>query len=481
MRRHLHVTRLGALLEPDLDAAWRGDADAHLEGCAVCRRRLEELEQVRVQLAAEGAALKGFDALEKRVMSRVLAPVEESTQSSRGISHWLRAWAPAPSRPAVLRVVAVAGLVLVVIFVATLYQRPSQAWTLEQSVAAVRPMQGVYFEGTLEGEVGVRMWARGRSDRMQIDDMLFRADNGLTIQVHGNRTVFHMAGEPVAYTDDAQTAGIAPWPGAAFLDMLRQASSSYEIDSRLDVLRLTRLSILRAQLVDSEGPKSFELEFDPRSKLLTKLAVWRNLQRQGAPTFAARVQYYTEMSDALFVSGIPENVVFRERPVSIPSEMMSLLASGSGVRVAGASAEEAGRQIVEDVLRAIISRDVARIRQLAPVTTLWTDAQLEAVFRAPGGQDFVTDLVSVGEARARGESSLGPLLVVPVVVRRNDGRLYDQKIIVQVRHAGDAATCVVYGPYAGPIRVRKQVWSAEVVPRFIGRGSTVMSENAAGR
>jgi hypothetical protein len=63
---------------------------------------------------------------------------------------------------------------------------------------------------------------------------------------------------------------------------------------------------------------------------------------------------------------------------------------------------------------------------------------------------LVTGLVSVGEAQPRGASSLGPLLVVPVVVRHRDGGLYGEKIIVQVRPAADGARCVVFAPYGRP-------------------------------
>jgi hypothetical protein len=251
-------------------------------------------------------------------------------------------------------------------------------------------------------------------------------------------------------TDEAQTAGIAPWPGAAFLDLLKQVSTSYEVDSRTDILRMRKVTVLRAQLVDAEGPKSFELEFEPSSKLLTRMVFWRNLQRSGAPAFAATVRYCAEMPETSFDVDVPDTVAYRERPISIPNEVEGLLAAAEGVPVSSASPEVAIRQVVEDVYQAVVAGDLAREWALAPVTTLWSDAQLYAVLGGAGGRDLVTDLVSVGEARPRGASSLGPLMVVPVVVRHRDGSLYDEKIIVQIRPAADGARCVVFAPYGRP-------------------------------
>ncbi len=130
--------------------------------------------------------------------------------------------------------------------------------------------------------------------------------------------------------------------------------------------------------------------------------------------------------------------------------MIGLLAAGAGVPFADGAAESASRQTVEDVYRAVIARDRERVRQLAPVTTLWSDAQMEATFGGADGLDRATELVSIGDARPRGESPLGPLVVVPAVVRHADGQLYDEKMIVQVRSGVGGGSCVVFRPYGPP-------------------------------
>ena len=66
------------------------------------------------------------------------------------------------ARRTLLRVVTAAALVLVVVLVGRVGQVSSQAWTLEQSIAATRPMRGLHLSGTLDGRVGVEnLGARG--------------------------------------------------------------------------------------------------------------------------------------------------------------------------------------------------------------------------------------------------------------------------------------------------------------------------------
>ena len=85
----------------------------------------------------------------------------------------------------------------------------------------------------------------------------------------------------------------------------------------------------------------------------------------------------------------------------------------------------------------------------------WNDEQLKKVIGGIDGSEAVIDLVEVGEARERGRSGLGPLVVVPAVVQHRDGRLYQHKIIVQIRRNAAASdfSCVVYGPYGAPYPV----------------------------
>jgi hypothetical protein len=450
MFSHIDTERLSATVDPEVGSRLARDDQEHLQTCARCRARVGDLQRLRARLVASGGTIPTFQHLEDRIMARVsVSPPPRSTSLPIVGDRILPRWTT--SRRTVLRLVTVAALVLVVVLVGGVSQISSQAWTLEQSIAATRPMRGLHLSGTLDGRVGVEIWVRGELDRSNaVDDLLLRTDDGSTVSVQGNRTTYHGAGQQTAYTDDAQTAGIWPVPGAAFLEFVRRVSTAHATESRLDVFHLRKVTTLRAQLVDASGPKSLELEFDASTGLLTRMVVWRNVQRAGVPAFAADVQYYPDLPDERFASALPEAVTFRERPVTLPAETIALLATGDGLPFADGGAEATSRAVVDAVYRALISRDHLRLRELAPVTRLWTDTQVDAVFGGPVGLDRVTEVVSLGEPRARGASPLGPLMIVPAAVRHADGRLYDEQLIVQVRPGADGGTCVVAAPYGQP-------------------------------
>jgi hypothetical protein len=70
-----------------------------------------------------------------------------------------------------------------------------------------------------------------------------------------------------------------------------------------------------------------------------------------------------------------------------------------------------------------------------------------------GDPDAVVEVVAVEPGVARGHSALGPVSVVTSRVRRRDGGLYEEKIIVQHRLSGATPSCVVYAPYGQPYRL----------------------------
>jgi hypothetical protein len=58
-----------------------------------------------------------------------------------------------------------------------------------------------------------------------------------------------------------------------------------------------------------------------------------------------------------------------------------------------------------------------------------------------------TEVVEIGGIVREGYDRVGPFVVLPVRVKTKDGRLWDQKHIVQFRLIGGRESCVVYGPY----------------------------------
>ncbi|RPJ61233.1 MAG: hypothetical protein EHM23_07605 [Acidobacteria bacterium] len=458
MQGHVTEEQLTALAEECLADREKTVVEEHVQQCEWCREQLSQIGEVRLRLTASAQGLE-LSSIEDAVLSRI----ERERQTREGrMTAWSRSihlirqvCAGTAFRAASISAV----LIVIVVLVGVFYSEPSQAWSLEQSIEAVQEKRGVHFAGslTIEGSrVECQMWVRGRQGESRMQDMLLRAENGTTVWVSGNATYVYIPPEPVVYKDDAQTAGFTHWPGAAFLQLLQKIARNAEVDYRFDLFAARRLVVLKAQLVDVGGPKSFVLEFDPSSKLLVRLKSWNNYDWSGPPTFQAdSVTYLDSAPDSLFHVELPDGVVYRDREVSVAAETIGLLTTpSSGLSLPGLTEEEASRKIVEGVYTAEISGDLAGFRRLAPLASLWDDEQLRTLLAGTDGQESVIEVVEVGEPRRRGRSSLGPLIVVPVVVRHKEGSLYEHKIIVQIRHgAGRDFSCVVYGPYGVPYPV----------------------------
>ena len=53
----------------------------------------------------------------------------------------------------------------------------------------------------------------------------------------------------------------------------------------------------------------------------------------------------------------------------------------------------------------------------------------------------------------QGKTTLGTYVIIPIRLKRQDGSLWQEKIIVQFREGGADTTCVVHGPYGMPVQI----------------------------
>ncbi len=455
MSGHLTNEQQTALLEGCVSEAEKASFEAHLEECVPCREEACRTRQVRRRLVKHAAALGStsladevFEAIAER--SRTGAARVIQLKSPDGL--WSRLFGAGK-----LRFAAVGAALLIIVSLAgVFFYTPSQAWTLEQGIEAVQGKRGAYLTASLMmdgNRVECEMWIRGRQGQPRVQDMVLKAKNGVRLWMNGNATYFYNPSESVVYTDDAQTAGLSHWPGPEFLELLRRVTRNPEVDYRFDLFSRRRLAVFKAQMIDVGGAKSFIMEFDPTSKLLVSMKSWQNLDWSGEPAFQAdSVSYLDSPPDSLFEVDVPVYVSYRERDVSIPTDLIALLSARSfGLPEPGVSEAEASRKIVQQIFAAETSGDLREFRRLAPVASLWDEDQLDAILGGVDGQEKIVELIEVGEARRRGRSPLGPLFVVPAIARQRDGNLYEHKIIVQIRQGvGPEFSCVVFGPHGVP-------------------------------
>jgi hypothetical protein len=206
---------------------------------------------------------------------------------------------------------------------------------------------------------------------------------------------------------------------------------------------------LLCSLVGAEGPQSWRVEFDATGRLPVSFACWQNLDRSGPPTYdITRITYYKELPDSLFdvhIAGDPAHV---DKPLAVPEESLSLLyVPDDGLPTEGLPQSEAAAKIVRACYQAVIGGDLAQLRKLCPLCKGWNDETLRALILKTGRASRIVEIVKIGPIRKMGESDLGPLVVVPAVLRQADGTNAEEKTIVQFRHLGGRASCVIHGPY----------------------------------
>jgi len=440
-----------AVLEDGGAEADRREVEAHLRQCPECQSESRHVEELRDRLFALSSAAPGAD-LEERVMARIARERRERTPAPvepRTIGFW-----PSLAGHRGLRL-AMAGLAVIVLAVAAsvLLSPPAPAWAIEQSIEVMRGFRGVYVSGVMKGNQNLEMWVRAGSDSSQMRDLFGRIGD-VTLWVKGNRTYYHPRGSDIVHVDDAQTAGFYPWPGAELLELAR-AAGFREVSRGVDPISGHRRIAIETSLTTATGLQSSILEFDTTTKMLVTIRQWPNLDRSGRPSLEAnKIVYFEDLGDDVFTVDLPRGLEERPKEVSVPEELLALLAGPRyGISAEGLSENEAARRIVEEIWKAVGDADWERFRTLVPLASGWTDEVLSAFVLGADGSNALDEVIEIGSASRRGRSRLGPLVVVPTRVRHRDGKVYEEKFIVQFRGPSDAPSCVIYAPYGVPYQL----------------------------
>jgi hypothetical protein len=425
--------------------------EAHVLQCRACRKEMDHLTQLRERLFSVASAAPNVD-LQDRVLQRIAD--ESRHPPAPGPEHGIGdvLWHILCSRR--VRLVA-AGVLVIALAVAgwlALYT-PPPVWAIEQSIEAMRGFRGVYVAGVMDGAQNLELWIRSGADPSQMRDLMARIGD-VTFWVKDNRTYYYPRGSDAVYVDDAPTAGFYPWPGPELLEFAR-AAGFREVSRGLDPNTGHQRIAVETSLTTNRGLQSAILEFDAVTKLLVGLRQWSNLNRAGRPSLDAnKIVYFEDFPDHVFTVDLPAGVAYRPKEVTVPEELLGLLAGPQyGLSAAGLSENEAARRIVAAMQQAAISANWPRFRQLVPVAAGWTDEMLKAICNGAQGQMAVTEVIEIGEGSRRGKSRLGPLVVVPSRVKCHDGNIYEEKYTIQFRGPNDAPSCVVFAAYGTPYRV----------------------------
>jgi len=283
---------------------------------------------------------------------------------------------------------------------------------------------------------------------MQSQDFILRTAQGIVVWVRDGVTNEYDPASNTVYFENAVTQGFSHWFGPRLFALLQRADSKkvmYGTDPATGHTRVT----FQCSLVDMEGPESWVFEFDGATKLPVSLKHWANLNRSGPPSFWAReIVYYEQVPDRTFEPAIPQHASYVEKEPTIPQSNLSVLANPrSGISTEGLSKEEAAREIVKQICAAVKDGDLGTFKRLCPLTEMWGDDLLEAVVFGLTPEERLAEVVEIGAILKQGKSALGTYVIIPFTLRRQNGSLWQEKMIIQFREGGAETTCVVHGPY----------------------------------
>lgn len=352
------------------------------------------------------------------------------------------------SRLSKLAVTAVIVVIALCLTVFDGFTRPT--WALDEAIEALKNFGAVHVVGAFPGGTA-EIWMRADAGKTQSTDVVVKGSRGAITWTKDGSTYHYEPGQNTVYYEHALTIGMAQWLGPELLEMLRTAENAEVVRGRDPATGRDHVMLL-CSLIDVHGAQSWNIEFDVASKLPVAFKQWENLDRSGPPTFDAfKVTYYEDLPESVFKVQIPGHPAYVQKPLTIPDEVIGLLSNPQhGIVTDGMTQQEAAERILRAMFQAVIDGDLVTLKKLCPVCETWGDEFLRTVILKTGKDDRIAEILEIGKISETGHSKLGTIVALPVSVERRDGVKAMQKVIVQFRELGGAASCVVHGPYGLP-------------------------------
>jgi len=331
----------------------------------------------------------------------------------------------------------------------------STAWALEDTIEALQDFRAIHMVGafTEKGNSGqdCEIWMKANKALTRSKDVVIKINSGVVQWVEDGKTYIYVPQENKVYYEDAVTAGMAQWPGPILFETLANAKDSKIIRGRDPATGRERATLL-CSLFSVLGPQSWMIEFDVKTKLPISISNWDNLDRKGTPFFkASKIAYYEELPDSIFAVTFPDGAQLIETPLTIPESSLGLLSNtDSGISAEGLSREEACQKILRQMFEAIIAEDFDEIKRLCPACATWGDELLKYIIHGKPDEERVAEIVEIRPICKEGHTKLGPIVVVPWILKSKNGSMREDKQIIQFRDFGGRTSCVIHGPYGLP-------------------------------
>jgi len=351
---------------------------------------------------------------------------------------------------------AAAVIVVAVLFVTFFGKLTQPAWALDQAIKAMQKYKACNVTVIDSSGLMFDCWAKAEPSGELSDEVVLKGTNGAVVWVKDNKTYYYDPQKNTVEMDDAKTAGFSPWLGPELFELVSKADDARTVFGKDPTTGRGRV-VMTGSLTTAFGPTSWSIEFDEGTKLPISYTQWDNTRRSGTPKCSiVKITYFEDLPDSFFAVDIPQNIPYTAKPIVLPEANIALLANPDhGIRTEGLTHDQAARHILEQVYKASMAGDLQMMRKLCPLTATWNEELLRAVIVPDEEGKRLAEVLEIGMVCREGTSRLGPFVVVPTRLKTKDGRVWDEKQIVQFRQIEGKESCVVYGPYGIPSEVKQ--------------------------
>lgn len=348
------------------------------------------------------------------------------------------------------KLAATIAIVAAVLAFFTFGRLSTPAWAISETIEALKNFNAVHIVGAFPGGTA-EIWMRANDAGTQSTDVVVKGSHGAITWSKDGSTYHYEPTQNTVYFEHALTVGMAQWLGPELLEMLSQTGNTDIVRGKDPATGRERV-MLMCSMIDVHGAQSWIIEFDVASKLPIAMKQWQNLDRSGPPSFQTfKITYYDKLPDSIFEVHIPGNPTYTEKPLTIPDENVGILSNPrNGISAEGMTQQETAEKTVRKLYQAVIDQDLVQLKNISPLCQNWSDEFLRKIVFKPDKEERITEILEVKQIFKTGRSKLGPIAAIATVLRLQNGRKVEEKMIVQFREIEGKSSCVVHGPYGIP-------------------------------
>jgi hypothetical protein len=415
-------------------------------------KKTQDISQIFRQLRVPASAKldeRVHREIDNAAASPVTAPAGPEVTLGRIFALFLK-------RPSARYTLATTVVLAVLVALALVHSTPS-AWAMDQAVEALKKYRGLEMSGNFTADdktSPIELWLRAEVTGNFVEADLGKVGDVATVWTADNKTYTYVRDDKTVYVEPGVTLGLDAWPGPELLTQLSKVKDYKAIEGDDPATGRKRV-VVTCSSDSRNGPQSYLLDFDVRTKLLVSMKIWVNSRREGTPKYDYdKILYFEDLPDSTFDFQPPEGIAVTNMPLTIPDAGAGLPAVSDpkyGISAEGMTREEACQKILRQAWEADINYDFARIRQLCPLAADSSDDSLREALKQAG----IVQLLKVGGIERTGRSKLGPLALVPSWVRAEDNTVSEIWMIVQFRETDAGTSCVLYGEHGYALNVKE--------------------------